>query len=63
MFNVTIPKEEVLAIRRRMGKTQREMSYILNTTERAYRRWETQTGAKGVAAAALLALEVEAEAA
>lgn len=44
MLNKMKP-EEVLAARQRLGKTQREMSYLLGVTERSYRRWERETGA------------------
>jgi DNA-binding XRE family transcriptional regulator len=40
-----MPKEEVLALRRRLHKTQRQMALEIGVTERTYRRWENETGA------------------
>lgn len=54
MFNLIVPPQEVLSIRKKLGKTQREMAFEFNVTERAYRRWEKVTGAKGVAAVKLM---------
>lgn len=51
-FIVSMTKDEVRAARKRLNKTQREMSLELGVTEGTYRRWE-RIGVSGPAAKAI----------